>query len=294
MLRHEGISASPILLSTRDHGFAYQLYPIINRFNYVVSQVTIDGKSFYLDASHPRLGFGKMPSDCYNGWARIINESTEALDLSADSLMERKVSSLILVDDHGKWAGSFKQYPGYFESYELRNKIKNDGQDAVFKTFKKNYGDDVKTEYTHIDSLDNYDVPLALEYKFTTSAPTEDIIYLNPMYGEAQKENPFKAAERLYPVEMPYTIDETYIATIYVPKGYTVEEMPKQIKVKLNEQNEGLFEYAIQQSEGIISLRSRVKLSRANYMPDEYELLREFFNLVVKKHSEQIVLKKKS
>ncbi len=293
MLRHEGIAASPILLSTRDHGFAYQLYPIMNRFNYVISHVTIDGASFYLDASHPRLGFGKMSYDCYNGWARIINETSAALDLSADSLNEQKVTTLILIDDNGKWAGNFTNHPGYFESYNLRNKIKDEGQDAVFKTIKKNYGDDVKTEYANIDSLDNYEAPLALQYRFTTSTPSDDIIYLNPMFGEAQKENPFKAAERLYPVEMPYTMDETYIATIYVPKGYEVEEMPKQIMVKLNEENEGLFEYAIQNSGGIISLRSRVKLSRANYSPEEYELLREFFNLVVKKHSEQIVFKKK-
>jgi hypothetical protein len=92
---------------------------------------------------------------------------------------------------------------------------------------------------------------------------------------------------------MPYTFDETIIATIYVPTGFEVEEIPKQIRVKLNEQNEGFFEYAIAQSANIISLRSRVKLDRTFYSPQEYEMLREFFNLIVKKQSEQIVFKKK-
>jgi hypothetical protein len=32
---------------------------------------------------------------------------------------------------------------------------------------------------------------------------------------------------------------------------------------------------------------------RALFVPEEYETLREFFSLVVKKHSEQIVFKKK-
>jgi hypothetical protein len=121
---------------------------------------------------------------------------------------------------------------------------------------------------------------------------TEDMLYINPLFGEAQKENPFKSAERSYPVEMPYTMDETYVATIYVPTGYEVEEMPQQIRVKLNEQNEGMFEYAIEKHNNIISLRSRVKLERTFYSPDEYEILREFFNLIVKKQGEQIVLKK--
>jgi len=32
---------------------------------------------------------------------------------------------------------------------------------------------------------------------------------------------------------------------------------------------------------------------KANFLPEEYELLREFFSMVVKKQSEQIVFKKK-
>jgi hypothetical protein len=53
-----------------------------------------------------------------------------------------------------------------------------------------------------------------------------------------------------------------------------------------------MFEYAIEKHNNIISLRSRVKLERTFYSPDEYEILREFFNLIVKKQGEQIVLKK--
>ena len=121
----------------------------------------------------------------------------------------------------------------------------------------------------------------------------DDILYLNPLFGEAQKENPFKSAERRYPVEMPYTFDETIVATIHVPTGYEVEELPRQVRVRLNEDNEGMFEYAIAQSGNIISLRSRIKMDRTFYMPEDYEMLREFFNLVVKKQGEQIVFKKK-
>jgi hypothetical protein len=36
-----------------------------------------------------------------------------------------------------------------------------------------------------------------------------------------------------------------------------------------------------------------MRITRTLYMPDEYESLREFFNLVVSKHNEQIVFKKK-
>jgi hypothetical protein len=120
----------------------------------------------------------------------------------------------------------------------------------------------------------------------------EDIVYINPMFGSGMKENPFKSPERNYPVEMPYTIDDVYNFTLYMPSGYTVDELPKPMRMRLNGDNDGYFEYLISYSQGVISLRSRITLSRASFTPEEYDSLREFFNRIVAKHNEQIVLKK--
>ena len=144
-----------------------------------------------------------------------------------------------------------------------------------------------------IDSLLQKDDPLGIFYEFEVNTGNEDIIYLNPLFGEGYQNNPFKSTQRFYPVEMPYTIDETYILSLDVPPGYAVDEMPKSMVLKLNEEGEGIFEYRISQSGETISLRSRLQIKRTVFAPDEYELLREFFNLVVAKQNEQIVFKKK-
>ena len=39
MLVHEKIQVDPVILSTRANGFTHQMYPLLSRFNYVVSQV---------------------------------------------------------------------------------------------------------------------------------------------------------------------------------------------------------------------------------------------------------------
>jgi hypothetical protein len=267
----------------------------MDRFNYVISRLNIDGKYYYLDASQPRMGFGRLGYESYNGHARVINETATSVDLRADSLLEGKLTSVFIINDEkGNLTGSMQQAPGYYESYSLRNRIKDKGKEQLFSDIKKAFNADIEIIEPAIDSLDKYDLPLGIRYKFDLKTEGEDIIYFNPMFGEAWKENPFKSAERTYPVEMPYTIDETYLLRLDVPKGYVVEELPKQIMVKLNEDDDGLFEYRLSESNGSISLRSRIRLRRAFFMPDEYEMLREFFNLVVKKHSEQIVFKKKS
>jgi hypothetical protein len=294
MLIDAGIKADPVMLSTRDHGYTYALYPVIDRFNYIITKAAIGGKTIYLDASQPRLGFGRLLPGCYNGHARVVDTEATQVSLDADSLKEKKLTALFIgSDEKGKLIGSMSHKPGYFESYTIRKKIKDLGKDAFFKEIKKGFGSDIEIEDPKIDSLSKYDMPLAINYKFTLNLDKEDIIYLNPMFGEGYKENYFKSAERKYPVEMPYTIDETYLATIEVPEGYEVDELPKSMRVKLNEEGEGMFEYLLTHSGRTISMRSRVQLSRAFFAPEEYDLLREFFNMIVNKHKEQIVFKKK-
>src|SRR6185436_12413230 len=50
----------------------------------------------------------------------------------------------------------------------------------------------------------------------------------------------------------------------------------------------------VSQSGSTISLRSRVKINRTVFGNDEYENLREFFNMIVNKQNEQIVFLKKN
>jgi len=294
MLKKADLDAEPVLLSTRSHGYTYAMYPLMDRFNYVISKLNIDGKEYFLDASKPRMGFGRLGYECYNGHARVVNADATPVELISDSLMESKITSVFIINDEkGDLTGSMQQTPGYFESNSIRNRIKEKGRESFFNEYKKGWTGEVELEKENIDSLNKYDYPLAIRYDFNMKLDKEDILYLNPMFTEGIKENPFKSAQRFYPVEMPYAIDETYLLRLDVPKGYVIDELPKQLMLKLNEQNDGMFEYRISESNGIISMRSRLRISRAYFLPEEYEMLREFFNYVVKKHNEQIVFKKK-
>jgi hypothetical protein len=90
---------------------------------------------------------------------------------------------------------------------------------------------------------------------------------------------------------MPFTVNETYTLRLSIPSGYTVDEMPKSMRVKLFE-NDGQFEYIIRKDGDGIQLRARLNIARANFNNEEYEVLRDFFSYVIKKQSEQIVIKK--
>lgn len=294
MLRFLDIEADPVILSTRSNGFAYSIFPMLSQYNYVVCRAKVNGNFVMLDASEPEIGYGHLPLRCYNGYARVINSNAEAIDLLADSIVERKNTLVFVINDEkGKFTGSIQQTPGYYESLDIRDDVKSKGMESFQKDIKTAMGSDMTVYNFGIDSLKNYSEPVGIHYEFDMENNGEDIIYLNPLFGEAYKENPFKSAERKYPVEMSYCSDETFSLQMEVPRGYMVDELPKSMVLKLNEEEDGLFEYRISQSGESISMRCRLHFKRANFAADEYELLREFFSLVVKKQGEQIVFKKK-
>lgn len=292
MLRHQDIKTDPLLLSTRQHGVANELYPIMNRFNYVIAAAHIADNTYYLDATRP-LGFGKLAGECYNGVGRVISKEPSAVYFETDSLKEQKFTSIFIVNnDKGEIEGSYKSSLGFIESSDIREKIKRNGNESFFKKLKSGYSSDFKIYNEGIDSLKILEEPVAVRYEFTLATNNEDILYFNPLMSEGYKENLFKAAERSYPVEMPYTMNETFVLNMEIPKNYVIDELPKSAKVDFNN-GEGFFEYMIGKNGEGIQLRSRIVLKKANFTSDDYNSLRDFFGYVVKKHNEQIVFKKK-
>ncbi|QEC69053.1 DUF3857 domain-containing protein [Panacibacter ginsenosidivorans] len=291
MLKNAGFEVHPVLLSTRDHGKALETYPIMSKFNYVITQVKKGDQTFLLDASDPDNGFNHLPLQCYNGTARIVADMPSLINLSADSLQESKITTVFMMNDEKGITASFSSKLGNEESQAIRRKLKKTSVESLFSEMKKSYSMEVNLSNTSIDSLKQMEQPLSIKYEMSFNTGDEDIFYFSPMLAEAYKENPFKSAERLYPVEMGACMNETYILNMEIPKGYTVEELPKSTRVKLNE-DEGMFEYIIGLSGDHIQLRCRTILSKATFLPEDYTTLRDFFTYIVKKEAEQIVFKK--
>lgn len=291
MLKNAGFDAKPVLLSTRDNGKAYETYPVLDRFNYTIAKLDLDDKTYLLDAADGRVGFDRLPEKCYNGSGRVIDAQPILVQLSADSLHESKMTTVFVNNGEKEMNASFSTQLGLFESDDIRRRLRNTKEDEFFNEIKKAYTMDIAMKNMLIDSLKKIDDPVAIKYDFSFSTNDEDIIYFNPMMGEAYKENPFTSAERLYPVEMPYCSNETYILNMEIPKGYKVDELPKSARVKLNEED-GMFEYIIAQANGYVQMRCRIVINRATFEPDDYQTLRDFYAFIVAKQAEQVVFKK--
>ncbi|MGC4039208.1 MAG: DUF3857 and transglutaminase domain-containing protein [Chitinophagaceae bacterium] len=294
MLRKKGIIAEPVLLSTRSNGRPHDHYPMLAKYDYAICRATIGEYSYCLDATHHLLGFGKLDPECYNGPARVVSTSAPVIDFETDSLKENKSVYVQIINQKGVLKGSFSKMPGFYESYHLRDVLSKDGKETYLNDIKKSFVGNVQVENLQFDSLALLDQPIGIHYDFTITPDANGTIYLNPLFGEGYEKNYFKSEERILPVEMSFPANRSYVLNLDVPDGYIVDELPKPVKVKLNQEGDGVFEYIIENRDNKISLRTRLFIRRTFFSPDEYDMLREFFNLVLKKQNENIVFKKKS
>ena len=291
-LRKEKIVCNPVLLSLRNRGVIHPIYPLMDRFNYLIAEINIDGNRYFLDASNKYLGFGKLSAACYNGlgWG-ISNKVAHQVNLSSDSIMEYKSTNIFIKNAENEecW-GMIKSDLGLFESTTSREEMKNKTNESLKKEWSAKIGTNYKILKLEVDSSLNLGDPLKFNVEISFN-PEDDIIYLNPLFGEETKKNPFNAEKRQYPIEMPSLMKEVISLDMEIPKGYVIEEIPTSVRFFLNE-TEGVFEYIAVKKPDRVQIRNTIQIKKTVFTQEDYESLREFFTVIIQKQNEQVVFKK--
>lgn len=294
LLREIGLTANPVILSTRLHGRIDENFALRQRFNYVVAMVELDGKEISLDATDKYLPVGMLPERCLNKKGWLVHETAGrfvSLEPTFKDVNFTKAEFTITENNELKGVVSHS-FSGY-AAHKARTAFHKEGKEKYIESIKNNKPTwtILTTEFDNVG--DNNSVFLEKNEISTNDFITEagNMLYLKPMLSEGRTENPFKTSTRVFPIDFGKVLEEQYIGVFEVPKGYSVLELPKNEVVSLPD-NGGKFTYIAMQSEGKINISSRVIFKKAFYHANEYESLKEFFNKIVAKANEQIVLKK--
>ncbi len=138
--------------------------------------------------------------------------------------------------------------------------------------------------------------PVVVKADFTVDGfgqSAGDFLYVSPMLLGRVEENPLKAPERTFPVDMGYGRDIAYTATINIPENYTVSEMPQNLQFGM--QGGGvLYKRIMAEKDGKIEIMCRLTVAKVVFPPNQYAALRGFYERVVSASGEQIVLQRKA
>ena len=294
MLRELGLDASPVLLSTRDHGRILEHYTMLTKFNYVVAHVNMGGKDVLLDATDAVTGPGMLPARCLNGMGRLVSkDGGRWVPLSTTEKATGLTTVQMTLDENGDLSGTLQKSCAGYEAWTHRTKILAAGKDKHTENLKKD-NPAWQISKVELQNLDDCTEALGTSYELSISEAAQkagNMLYLKPILTEGVRENPFKLTERKYPVDFATGMDDTYIASFTIPAGYKVEEMPKNAVISLPEQS-GRFSFMVAVNGNVIQVNSKISIRKPVFYAEEYAALREFYSLIVSKHAEQIVLKK--
>ena len=294
LLRESGIKANPVIISTRGNGEIKEEYPVLDKFNYTIVQVRLAGKDILMDATDPNTVPGFLPVRCLSNKACVIEKDT----LRIIPIIPLKSNSLITINAEldsmsNRVTGNYSALEGNYKAYFSRNFIRyhNKKEKGLYEFYKL-----MKPEW-EIENLtvENKEPAESFKLNFNFS---EDValasnnkIYLNAFFLENIKENPFKMKERFYPIDLTYPEEFILLITLKIPRNFMIEKLPEKIALSLPDKS-AKYSYVVEEENNIIKIKSRLLIDKSYYSQYEYHSLREFYNLLIQKQAEQIVLRR--
>lgn len=289
LLNGSGVEAYPVLISTRQNGKIRDIYPFVQFFDYVLILASVDGKYVVTDATEVLSSNYRIPARCINDRGLIIKkEGVDWVNLQANrptELQERIVISSVENNQIAEVSLSAVEYDAYY----LRCTY---GEDKK-KIIEKIAGDGIQIVDSSIvvENQDRVKEPYYLKYKI--SFPSERIngkIYISPFLNETISDNPLKQNTRAYPVDMIYPSKRSYHSIINIPDGYKVDFLPSGFNIK-NESFE--LNYSVVHDEKVIGVSFDYYFRKPVYLQYDYAEIKSYFNEIIKKGHEKIVLSAK-
>jgi len=294
MLQNAGLKAHPVLISTRDNGRVYRQYPFVNQFNSVIAAVNLPDRDerVLLDATEPLCPASMLPKRDLNQRGWLVRKKPEWIDIPAPTETHRRIFVKGTLADDGTLSGEVDVQENGFRALNSRQVL----QDKSTSDFLREtlFGGPTGLSLSDVSIVNQDSVHRPLK----TSATVElsryaqqagNMIYVTPRLMPTVTENPLHKKERRFPVDFAYPRKETYILSLQLPDGYTVEDVPTPQRVKLPN-GEGQFTRTIRAQGQRLMVRSIMELPKPEVPPRGYNALREFFGRVVAAQSEQVVL----
>lgn len=293
LLRHAGLNANPVLVSTRSHGIP--LFPTTDGFNYVISAIELDNGMLLLDATSKFSSPNILPERALNWFGRLIRKdgTSSNIDLTPSILSKETVNLNVNLTQDGSLTGKYrKQYTDHSALVFRQYYSSMDGQ-KYQEQLENSFGD-IQIETLEVGNISDLGKPIVEVFGFTKDNAVDligDKMYFSPMFFLADTENPFKLDAREYPVDFSFPKVGKALISIKVPDGYKVEVLPAPNVIVLPD-NLGTFKYLISTVANTIQLSVNSDINTAIITSNYYGSLKEFYRQLVEKQTEKIVLTK--
>jgi hypothetical protein len=291
MLRSQGVNANPVLISTRNNGIP--LFPTIDGFNYVICSVQKENEYLLIDATEQYSTNNVLPQRVLNWQGRLIQGdgvSSWINVLPNEKSVESTMLNVKMNDDlsiSGKVAKNLTSYTAYF----YREKYAGLSKEDHIKSLETDKGD-LEISELKFENAKDISQPIRINYEYELADGVDEVgekLYFSPLLFFAIKENPFKLEDRKYPIDFVIPFEEKHLINIMLPEGYIIESIPQSEAVEFKN-TQVKFVYQILQNGNYLQLKVSLEINDPLILPSDYKDFKAFYNKIVEKQSEQVVL----
>jgi hypothetical protein len=295
LLREIGIDSDPVILSTRSNGMVHPAQIMLGQFNYVIASAKIGEKTYLMDATEKACPNNMLPARCINGQGRIISEARPGwIDLNSTTRYIYTNVVNVKIDEEGTINGTMQRMYGNYAALDKRIEVRNkkDNDEYIRDLENANRGlSVVNYELINIDSIYK-SLTEKLEVEISDfSMKAGNIISFTPLLYDQWTTNPFRLEDRKFPVDYVYPRQYKTILTLNIPEGYELDERPADLSMAMPD-GKTKFIYKLVANGRELQISCVVDIGKSLYTGEEYTILKEFYNKLISKHAEKIVLKK--
>lgn len=293
ILRNLNIEAHPVILSTRNNGTIFKNFPATEDFNYIITAIKINGKYVLVDPTSEFTGLNILPEKCLNGEGLLISKGGHKwipIEVGVPYDILEYVS--FKIDEDLNVTADYQTKRSDYAAYYFRDLINENGgkekyiEDAIEDN--KNYN---ISDYS-IANLDDLSKPVIEKYSLNPEDYLQemgDIILMKPVLYPNFKENPFKKDKRDFPIDFKYPQNYAHTVVIEIPEGYVFDEIPKNLRLATPDR--ALLLTVIYSVNGNkLSMQMKINIKKTMFLASRYDEIKSFFENVVAKENEQIVI----
>ena len=293
MLDYVGIRVNPVLVTTNQKPLS--LFPTLEGFNYVIARVRIDDNIMFLDATDKYGMPNVLPTRVIQGSGRLINDqgNSELVFFRPSKISKQKFKMMCELNENGEITGKQRNVYTFKEAHDFRTQNASLSIESNSQRLNKKYQLSSISDY-ELKNCQELGNPVQEVFSFEASDEVEVIdneMFFSPMLFLRKKENIFKSEERAYPVDYVYGFSEEFFITLKIPNGFEVTSIPDDVAFALPD-NLGKFIYKSTFNNGLIQIVVNTTLNDGVIAPQYYSYLKQFYNQIVEKENESVVLKK--
>jgi hypothetical protein len=236
-----------------------------------------------------------LPLRDLNWFGRLVRKdgTSTSVSLNPKTLSKEVVNMSVVVADNGAITGKIRRQLSDQEALAFRLKNVTTTKEVYLEELEETNNNIEVDDYIRENELD-LTKPIVETFTFKDTKDFENIkneLYLSPLLFLNAKENPFKQEIREYPVDFGYPTQDKYNIIIEIPQGYAIKSLPEPLHLSAGEAI-GSFKFIIASTGNKIQIQVIKEINAVIVPVDDYPVLKDFYQKMIDKQNEKIILTK--